>query len=80
VFTETRRLAGPGPIETPVARPEHLIAMKVQAMKNDPSRRFQDLEDIRFLVALPGVDLDSVRERFARAGLEERFRELTEDL
>lgn len=80
LFGETRRLPGPDGIETPVARPEHLIAMKVQAIRNDPSRRFQDLEDIRFLVALPDVDLDAVRDRFARAGMEGRFRELTEEL
>jgi hypothetical protein len=80
LFAEARKLPGPDALETPVPKPEHLIAMKVQAMKNDPSRRFQDLEDIRFLVSLPDVDRDAVRDRFARAGLEERFRELTEDL
>jgi hypothetical protein len=37
-----------------VPRPEHLAAMKVQAMKNDPSRTFQDLADIQALLSLPG--------------------------
>ena len=39
----------PGPDErpVPVPRPEHLAAMKVLAIKNDPSRTFQDLADLR---------------------------------
>ena len=37
-------------------KPEHLAALKVTAMKNDPARAFQDMADIRFLLTLPGVD------------------------
>ena len=29
-----------------VPKPEHLVAMKVQAMKNDPKRAFQDMADV----------------------------------
>ena len=57
-------------------RPEHLAAMKVLAMKNDPARTFQELTDIRFLLKLPGVDADEVRDYFERHGLEERYSEL----
>ena len=59
-----------------VPRPEHLAAMKVQAMKNDPDRRLQDLADIRFLLDLPGVDEEEVRGYFARAGLLRDFDEI----
>ncbi|HEY3171186.1 MAG TPA: hypothetical protein VGK86_01280 [Thermoanaerobaculia bacterium] len=38
--------------ELPVPRPEHLAAMKVQAMKNDPERRHQELADIGYLIRL----------------------------
>ena len=59
-----------------VPRPEHLAAMKVQAIKNDPDRRLQDLADIRFLLALPGVDEAEVRDYFERAGLLGDFDEI----
>jgi hypothetical protein len=76
VFEATRRLSGPGAREIPVPSPEHLIAMKVVAMKNDPSRAYQDLADIRFLLSLPGVDRDEVKRQFEKHGLLERYREL----
>ena len=36
------------------ARPASLAAMKIHAMKNDPSRAFQEMADIQFLMRLPG--------------------------
>jgi hypothetical protein len=60
----------------PVPRPEHLAAMKVQAIKNDPERRHQELADIRFLMSLPGVDRGEIRSYFESSGLGELFDEL----
>lgn len=60
-----------------VPRPEHLIAMKVLAMKNDPGRTLQELADIQALLRLPGVDENEVRRYFEQHGLVERFLELT---
>jgi len=57
----------------PVPSPEHLAAMKVLAIKNDPSRTFQDLADIRFLLAHGGADRRVVRSYFERHGLLERY-------
>lgn len=62
--------------ELRVPRPEHLAAMKVHAMKNDPGRAFQELADIRFLLQLDGVDEGEIREYFEKAGLDERFDEI----
>lgn len=76
LFASTRRMPGPGGLEIPIPKPEHLAALKVLAMKNDPSRTFQDLADIRFLLTLPGVDRQEVRAHFKRHGLEDRFHEL----
>jgi hypothetical protein len=59
-----------------VPRPEHLAAMKVLAMKNDPSRTFRELADIQQLLTLPGIDVDVVRRAFEQHGLTERFHEL----
>jgi hypothetical protein len=76
VFAATRATEGPGGLRIPVASPEHLIAMKVLAMKNDPSRKFQDMADVRFLWDLPGIDRVDVRAQFEKHGLLESYREL----
>lgn len=76
LFSSTLTVAGPQGRQLRVPKPEHLIAMKVLAMKNDPERASQDLADIRVLLGLPGVDLDEVRTTFARHGMAGRFDEL----
>jgi hypothetical protein len=58
-----------GDVQAPVPKPEHLIAMKVQAIKNAPRRVSIDVPDIAFLLRLPGVDHATVRDYFDRAGL-----------
>lgn len=55
--------------DAPVPRAEHLAAMKVQAMRNDPSRILQDLADVQYLLHLPGTDRAEVRGYFEKAGL-----------
>jgi hypothetical protein len=77
LFASVRELPGPGGRPIPVPKPEHLIAMKVQAMKDAPERAGQDLVDTAFLLNIDGVDRDEVREYFLGAGLEERWHELT---
>ncbi|MBI4872864.1 MAG: hypothetical protein HY814_15025 [Candidatus Riflebacteria bacterium] len=59
-----------------VACPEHLAAMKVQAMANDPRRLLGDLADVQFLLGLPGVDRDEIRCHFERHGLLDRYHEI----
>jgi len=59
-----------------VPKPEHLAAMKVLAMKNDPSRTFREMVDLQFILGLPGVDTAEIRNHFERHGLLERFDEL----
>ena len=49
LFDAVRHVDGPAGARIPVPSPEHLIAMKLVAMKNDPTRTFQDLADIRTL-------------------------------
>jgi hypothetical protein len=39
-------------ISVPVVRPEHLIALKIFAMKNDPERTFREIADIQELLNL----------------------------
>ena len=59
-----------------VPSPEHLVAMKVQAMKEDPGRTFKEMADLEFLLRLPNIRMDEVRGHFERHGLIERFHEL----
>ena len=46
-------------------------------MKEAPERTWQDLVDSGYLFRLDGIDRDEVRGYFERAGLEERWHELT---
>ena len=78
LFAALRRSRGPRDLPIPLPKPEHLAALKVLAMKNDPSRTHQEMADIRFLLLLPGVDRQEVRSYFDRHGMEDRFEELTE--
>jgi hypothetical protein len=71
---------GPSGRLVPVPRKEHLIAMKVQAMKNDPTRALQEMADVGYLLTLDGTDREEARGYFAKAGLLERWEELTRGL
>jgi Nucleotidyl transferase AbiEii toxin, Type IV TA system len=55
---------------------EHMIAMKVHAVKNDRTRDLRELADIRFLLERDGVDRARVRGYFEAAGLWEKYGEL----
>jgi hypothetical protein len=59
-----------------VVRAEHLIAMKVFAMSNDPDRAFREMGDLHYHMNLPGIDDREVKAYFARHGQLDRYREL----
>lgn len=63
-------------VELPVAKPEHLSAMKAIAIKWNPRRGWRDVDDVLFLLRLPGVDREFVRDYFVRKGLLEVFNEI----
>jgi len=64
-------------LSVPVVRPEHLIALKVFAMKNDPERSLREMADIQQLLSLTEIDMDEVKGYFERYGQLEKFYELT---
>jgi hypothetical protein len=78
LFAAAKELPGPGGRPILVPRPEHLIAMKVQAMKDALERMWQDLVDIAYLFRLDGVNRDEVKQYFESAGLIEKWHELTQ--
>jgi hypothetical protein len=71
IFGGLSTCAGPGGIEIPVPRPEHLAAMKLFGIKNNPRRALQDLEDVARIMDLPGVDVAEIKAYFERYGLGE---------
>lgn len=66
-------------VDLPVLRPEHLIAMKVHAMKSRPMRVLIDAPDIAFLMGIAGVDRQKVREYFSQQGLLKIYDELEKE-
>jgi len=64
-------------VNVPVARPEHLAMMKFLAVKNQPTRDRQDLPDLVFLMRLPGIDRELIREYCAKHDMLPLYDELT---
>lgn len=60
----------------PIPSPEVLIAMKLQAMRNDASRLWSDLADIELLMRCEGIDVSEVERQFRRFGFETYYDEL----
>ncbi|HMB52089.1 MAG TPA: hypothetical protein VKU40_02150 [Thermoanaerobaculia bacterium] len=66
-------------LDLPVPRAEHLAAMKLHALRNDPDRAAQDFADLRYLIHLPEVDQEEVKGYFARQGMLDRYDDLREE-
>jgi hypothetical protein len=77
LFADVRQVEGPDELLIPVLRAEHLAAMKIFAIKNDPSRTLSELEDIRFLLTLEGIDRNEVRRYFEKHELGRLYDEVT---
>jgi hypothetical protein len=73
LFGSVRIMAVMEGIFLAVPRAEHLAAMKIQAMKNDPQRTFQEMSDILFLLRLPDVDQNEIREYFEKQDMLEKY-------
>lgn len=71
MFAAAVERTGPDGAALLVPAPEHLVAMKVKAIREQPTRAFRDAEDLRVLLSLPDLDENAVRETFERAGLGE---------
>lgn len=77
IFSEARPLLVLDDLAVPVVRAEHLIALKVFAMKNDPERFFREMADLQYLLTLPGLNVEEIRGYFEKYGLSEKYDELT---
>jgi len=63
-------------ISLAVPRAEHLAAMKIQAMKNDPQRTLQEMADIHFLLSLAEIDREEIKGYFEEQGMIEKYYEI----
>ena len=79
LFQNTRNLLVLGDIRLPVVSPEHLVALKVFAMKNNPQRSLREMADIQYLLKLPGVNVEEIRDIFKKYGLMDKYHELVKE-
>ncbi len=68
LFSQTRSMTSTGVADVRVASPEHIVAMKVFACRNDPTRKLKELADIRELVIRQKLDRMLVRGYFEKYG------------
>jgi len=66
-------------MELPVVSPEHLIQLKLFAIRNDPGRKFKELADIRELIHRTPIDREKIREQFIQDGLEGYFDDIIQN-
>ena len=73
IFQDARRHEVLDGVALPVASPEHLAALKIFALKNNPDRTFQEMADLQFLIRLPGVDKETMKACFQKYDLLDKF-------
>jgi len=76
LFKAVRELLLLGDIRVAVVSPEHLVALKLFAIKNNPQRLLRDLADIKYLLDLPGVSKPEIKKAFEKYGLMDKYHEL----
>jgi hypothetical protein len=79
IFAGVRSHPGPGGMQIPVPRAEHLAAMKAYSIKNDPTRTLRELADIRLLLETQGVDRKEIEGYFESYGLEDLLDRIDEN-
>ncbi len=62
--------------DLPVVGPEHLIALKLFAIQNDPDRKYKELADIKEILRITQVNKDHIQRYFRKYGLEDYYREI----
>lgn len=73
IFKEAVRILLFDNLTVLVVRPEHIVALKVFAMKNDPDRALREMADIKELLSLPEINLQEVQKYFKKYGQMERY-------
>lgn len=63
-------------VKLPVVSVEHLVAMKLFAIRNNPERKFKDLADIKEILSRTTFNREIVKEYFYKYGQEEYYEEI----
>jgi len=79
IFAETKRVTLFKNIAVPVAKAEHLLAMKLFAAKNAPERLLRELADIKELAKAAGIDKGILKQLFEKYGFGGRLNEVSDD-
>ena len=79
VFNSTEKKLLFEDLELPVVSPEHLVALKLFAIQNDPNRKFKELADIKEIIQLTNIDKDTLQGFFKKFGMEEYHDEIEKD-
>jgi len=79
IFSATLRKLILGNIELPVVSPEHLIALKLFSIQNDPERKYKELADIKEIIRLTDIENEVIRNYFKKYGLEQYYNEITDE-
>jgi hypothetical protein len=76
LFASTTKQVLFNDVKVPVVAPEHLIALKLFAGRNNPARLFKELSDIKELVARSNVNNAIVKKYFKKYGQEKYYEEI----
>ena len=76
IFANTKKLEVLKGRELPVVSPEHIVALKVFAIKNDPRRTLKELADIKALLETTGIKKEMIKKYFEKWNLLEKYYEL----
>ncbi len=69
LFEAAGERMGPDGAPISIPAPEHLLAMKIKAVRDRPTRILRDGDDLQLLLRLPEMDQNEARGYFERNGL-----------
>lgn len=76
IFSSTKKKLLFEHFKFPVVSPEHLVAMKLFAVQNDPGRKYREFADIKEIIQRTDVDMDVLRDLFTKYGFKDYYDEL----
>jgi hypothetical protein len=79
IFNSTKNRLILNDIMLPVVSAEHLVAMKLFAIKNNPDRKFKDLSDIKEILSHTTYNKKTIKKYFKKYGQDEYYDEIVGD-
>ena len=80
IFSSTENRLILNGLELPVVSAEHLVAMKLFAIQNNPDRKFKDLADIKEILRNTKYNKKRIKEYFVKYGQESYFDEIAKEI